>query len=48
MSSHARALAAQAQLIVTRDKDLLDLGEHQGVLILPAADALQRIEPKKQ
>ena len=40
----ACALAAQAQLIVTRDKDLLDLREYQGIPILASADALQRLE----
>ena len=42
----ACALAAQATLIVSGDKDLLDLHPHQGILILPAAAALQRLEPK--
>lgn len=40
----ACALAAQADLIVTRDLDLLDLGTHQNIPILAAADALRRIE----
>jgi len=40
----ACAKAAQAQLIVSRDKDLLDLREHQGIPILASADALQRFE----
>jgi len=30
----ACALAAQAQYIVTRDKDLLDLGYYQGIQIM--------------
>ena len=41
----ACALAARAQIIVSRDKDLLDLREHQGIPILLVADALQRLEP---
>ena len=44
----ACATAAQAKLIVTRDKDLLDLREYQGIPILASADALQRLEAKKQ
>ena len=40
----ACAKAAQAQLIVSRDKDRLDLREHQGIPILASADALQRFE----
>lgn len=44
----ACATAAQAQLIVTRDKDLLDLREYQRIPILAFADALNRLEAKKQ
>lgn len=40
----ACALAARADLIVTRDFDLLDLGTYQNIPILAAADALRRIE----
>jgi uncharacterized protein len=36
----ACALAAAAELIVTRDRDLLDLGTFQNVRILPAHQAL--------
>jgi predicted nucleic acid-binding protein len=36
----ACALAAGADLIVSRDKDLLDLGTSQGIRILPAYQAL--------
>lgn len=38
----ACATAPQTQLIVTRDKDLLDLREYQDIPILPSAKALQR------
>jgi putative PIN family toxin of toxin-antitoxin system len=37
----ACALAADADLIVSRDKDLLDLGTCQGIRILPAYQALE-------
>ncbi len=40
----ACALAARADLIVTRDLDLLDLGTYQGIPILAAANAVRRIE----
>lgn len=43
----ACALAARADLIVTRDLDLLDLGSYQGIPILKAAAALQKIEALK-
>ena len=43
----ACATTAQAQLIVTRDKDLLDLREYQGIPILASADALQRLDAQK-
>jgi putative PIN family toxin of toxin-antitoxin system len=39
----ACAITAQAKLIVSRDKDLLDLREYQGIPILASADALQRL-----
>lgn len=39
----AAALGAQAQLIVTRDHDLLTLGTFDNILILPAAQALEHI-----
>ena len=43
----ACALAAQANLIVSGDKDLLDLREYQGIPILTTADALQHINTVK-
>jgi predicted nucleic acid-binding protein len=43
----ACALAARADLIVTRDLDLLDLKTYQNIPILAAADALRRIEPQR-
>lgn len=39
----AAAIAAQAVLIVTRDRDLLTLATFQGIPILPAALALDHI-----
>jgi putative PIN family toxin of toxin-antitoxin system len=39
----AAALGAEAQLIVSGDKDLLVLGTFQGIPILPAAQALEHI-----
>jgi len=39
----AAALAAQAKLIVTRDRDLLTLTAFQGIPILPARPALELI-----
>jgi predicted nucleic acid-binding protein len=42
----ACALAAQARLIVSRDKDLLDLHPYQGISILASADALQHLDAK--
>ncbi|MHB8680442.1 MAG: PIN domain-containing protein, partial [Rudaea sp.] len=39
----ACALAARADAIVSGDNHLLDLREHQGIVILTAADALNRI-----
>ena len=41
----ACALAAKADLIISGDKDLLDLGAHQGISIVTAVQALQRLEP---
>jgi uncharacterized protein len=43
----ACALAAQADLIVTRDLDLLDLTVYQDIPIVVAADALHRIEAQR-
>ena len=43
----ACALAAKAQIIVSGDKDLLDLTEYQSISILTTADALQRINTVK-
>ena len=43
----ACALAAQADLIVTRDLDLLDLKTFQNIHILAAADALRRVEAQR-
>lgn len=43
----ACALAARADLIVTRDFDLLDLKTYQDIPILAAADALHRIEAQR-
>lgn len=40
----ACALAAQADLIVSGDADLLDLREYQGIRIVAAAEALRLIE----
>ena len=40
----ACALAAKAEIVVSGDKDLLDLVNYQDILILTAATALQRIE----
>jgi uncharacterized protein len=39
----AAAVAAQASLIVSGDSDLLSLGSHQGIDILSAAMAVERI-----
>jgi len=39
----ACALAAKADLIVSGDRDLLDLNEHQGVRIVTAVQALRII-----
>ncbi len=43
----ACALAARADLIVTRDLDLLDLKVYQNIPILAAADALRRMESQR-
>lgn len=42
----ACALTAQANLIVSRDKDLLVLHPYHGIEIVPAATAVQRLESK--
>lgn len=39
----ACAIAARADAIVSGDRHLLDLGQHQGIAILTAADAIERI-----
>lgn len=39
----ACALAARADLIVSGDADLLSMGSHQGIPIITAAQAVQRI-----
>jgi len=44
----ACALAARATLIVSRDKDLLDLNPFHGIPILATAAALARLESKGQ
>jgi uncharacterized protein len=41
----ALAAAARPDLIITGDKDLLVLGNHAGIPIVSAADALARIAP---
>jgi len=40
----ACAIASQADAIVSGDDDLLSLGSHQGILILTAVQALERID----
>ena len=40
----ACALAAKAEIVVSGDKDLRDLVTYQGISILSATDALQRID----
>jgi len=42
----ACALAARAQLIVSRDQDLLVLHPYQGISILASAEALQYLDAK--
>jgi uncharacterized protein len=44
----ACALAAEAHLIVTGDRDLLELTEHHGIRIVSASAALALIEARKQ
>jgi hypothetical protein len=39
----AAALAAQANIIVSRDADLLSLSSYQGIVMLSAAETLRRI-----
>jgi predicted nucleic acid-binding protein len=39
--------AAQAQIIVSRDNDLLDLHAYEHITIITAAEALRRIEALK-
>lgn len=39
----ACALTARADAIVSGDRDLLDLGQYQGIAILTTAQALERI-----
>lgn len=41
----ACAIAARADLIVSGDRDLLDLGQHQTTRILAAAQAIRQIDP---
>ncbi len=40
----AAAIAARADWIVSGDADLLNLGGHEGILIVPATRALQLID----
>jgi predicted nucleic acid-binding protein len=40
----ACAVAAKADLVVSGDPHLLKLGHYQGVLILTAAEAVDRLE----
>lgn len=40
-------LVAQAQIIVSRDNDLLDLHAYERISIITAAEALRRIEAQK-
>lgn len=39
----AAAIAANAEIIVTGDADLLSMGSHQGIAIITAAQAVQRL-----
>ncbi len=39
----AAAIAANAEIIVTGDTDLLSMGSHQGIAIITAAQAVQRL-----
>ncbi len=43
----AAALAAQAEIIVSRDNDLLTLNAYERISIITAAEALRRIETQK-
>lgn len=43
----AAALAAQAEIIVSRDNDLLTLTSYERISIITAAEALRRIEARK-
>lgn len=43
----ACALAAQADLIVSGDKDLLVLGAYQNIPIVSAAEAMRRIQTQR-
>jgi uncharacterized protein len=43
----ACALAAKAEIVVSGDKDLLDLVKYQDISILTAADTLQRVDTAK-
>lgn len=40
----ACALTARAEAIITRDDDLLSLGSYQGIVIITAAQMLERIQ----
>ena len=40
----AAAVAGDAEIIVSRDRDLLSLGSHQGIGIVNAAQAVRRVE----
>jgi putative PIN family toxin of toxin-antitoxin system len=42
----ACATAAKAELIVSGDHHLLDLGAYQGIPIVKVADALKRVDPQ--
>ena len=42
----ACAVGANAEIIVTRNRDLLDLGSFQNIRILAARDALEAIAPR--
>lgn len=43
----AAALAAHAEIIASRDNDLLDLHAYERITIVTAAEALRRIEAQK-
>lgn len=40
----AAALAAKADLVVSGDRDLLAMGNHEGLTILTAAEAVKRVD----